>query len=73
MKGISLKSTEYANVVVKGLNFPPTAMVMYRLSLYLESNSNDWRSLGSNPRPLVYKDSSFTLGHGGFSVLDGNV
>ena len=48
-------------------------MVMHRLGLRLESNLNDWRSLGSNPRPLVYKDSSLPLGHGGFSVLDGIV
>ena len=44
-------------------------MVMHRLCLSLESNPNDWRSLGSNPQPLVYKDSSY----GGFSVLDGIV
>ena len=35
-------------------------MVMHRLDLRLESNPNDWRSLGSNSQPLVYKDSSFT-------------
>ena len=32
-------------------------MVMHRLGLYLESNPNGWISLGSTPRPLVYKDS----------------
>ena len=48
-------------------------MVIHRLGLRLESNLNDWRSLGSNPRPLVYKDSSFTSRIGVFNVLDGIV
>ena len=73
MNGICLKLTEYAYVVVEGLYLPLTAFVMLRLGLHLESNPNDRRSLGSNPQPLVYKNTSFTTRTGGFSVLDGIV
>ena len=36
-------------------------MVIWRRDIGLKSHPNDWRSLGSNPRPLVYKASSLTV------------
>ena len=47
-------------VVVLGFYVPPTAKVIRRRDLGLKSHPNDWRSLGSNTRLLVYKASSFT-------------
>ena len=44
-------------VVVLGFYVPPTAKNIRRLDLGLKSHPKDWRSLGSNPRPLVYKAS----------------
>ena len=49
-------------VVVLGFYVPPTAKVIRRRDLGLESHpkASDWRSSGSNSRPLVYKASSLT-------------
>ena len=47
-------------VVVLGFYVPPTAKVIPRRDLGLKSHPKDWRSLGSNPQPLVYKASGFT-------------
>ena len=47
-------------VVVLGLYAPPTAKVILRRDLGLKSLPKDWRSPGSNSRPLVYKASSLT-------------
>ena len=43
-----------------GFYVPPTAKVIRRRDLGLKSHPKDWRSPGSNSRPLVYKASSFT-------------
>ena len=45
-------------VVVLGFYVPPTAKVIRRRDLGLKSHPKDWRSPGSNSRPLVYKASS---------------
>ena len=47
-------------VVVLGFCFPPTANVIPRQVLILKSHPKDWRSQGSNSRPLVNKASSLT-------------
>ena len=47
-------------VVVLGFYVPPTAKVVRRRDLGLKSHRKDWRSPGSNSRPLVYKASSLT-------------
>ena len=47
-------------VVVLGFYVPPTAKVIRRRDLDLESLPKDWRNSGSNSRPLVYKASSLT-------------
>ena len=39
--------------VVLGFYVPPTAKVIRRRDLGLKSHPKDWRSLGSNSRPLV--------------------
>ena len=39
-------------VVVIGFYVSPTAKVIWRRDLGLKSHSKDWRSLGSNSRPL---------------------
>ena len=41
-----------------GVYVPPTAKVIRRRDLRLKSHPKDWRSPGSNSRPLVYKASS---------------
>ena len=43
-----------------GFYVPPTAKVIRRRGLGLKSHPKDWRSPGSNSRPLVYKASSLT-------------
>ena len=40
-----------------GFNVPPTVKVIWRQDLGLLSHPTDWRSLGSNLRPLVFKES----------------
>ena len=50
----------YVVVVVLGFYVPPTAKVIRRRDLGLKSHPKDWRSPGSNPRPLVYKAGSLT-------------
>ena len=50
----------YGVVVVLGFNVPPTVKVICRQDLGLKSHLKDQRSQGLNPRPLVYKASSFT-------------
>ena len=47
-------------VVVLGFYVPPTAKVIRRRDLVLKSHPKDWRSPGSNSRPLVYKAGSLT-------------
>ena len=47
-------------VVVLGFYVWPTAKVIQRRDIGLKSHRKDWRSPGSNPRPLVYKVSSLT-------------
>ena len=47
-------------VVVLGFYVLPTAKVIRRRDLGFKSHPKDWRSLGSNPRPLVYKASGLT-------------
>ena len=47
-------------VVVLGFYVPPTAEVIRRRDLDLKSDPKDWRSPGTNPRPLVYKASGLT-------------
>ena len=47
-------------LVVLGFYVPPTAKVIQRRDLGLKSHPKDWRSPGSNSRPLVYKASSLT-------------
>ena len=47
-------------VVVLGYYVPPTAKVKRTRDLGLRSHQKDWRSPGSNSRPLVYKGSSLT-------------
>ena len=47
-------------VVALGFYVPPTAKVIRRRDLGLKSHPKDWRSLGSNSLPLVYKASSLT-------------
>ena len=47
-------------VVVLGFYVPPTAKVIRRRDLGLKSHPKDWRSPGSNSRPLVYKAGSLT-------------
>ena len=47
-------------VVMLGVYVPPTAKVIRRRDLRLKSHPKDWRSPGSNSRPLVYKASSLT-------------
>ena len=47
-------------VVVLWFYVPPTAKVIRRRDLGLKSHPKDWRSPGSNSRPLVYKASSLT-------------
>ena len=44
-------------VVVLGFNVPPTAKVIRRWDIGLKSHLNDWRSRGSNLRPMVSKAS----------------
>ena len=46
--------------VVLGFDVPPTAKVIQKRDLGLKSHPKDWRSPGSNSRPLVYKASSLT-------------
>ena len=50
----------YCVVVVLGFYVPPTAKVIRRRDLVLKSHPKDWRSPGSNSRPLVYKAGSLT-------------
>ena len=45
-------------LLLLGFNIPPTAKVIQRQDLSLKSHPKDWRSLGTNPPPLVYKASS---------------
>ena len=47
-------------VVVLGLYVPPTAKVIRRRELGLNSHPQDWRSPESNSRSMVYKASSLT-------------
>ena len=47
-------------VVMLWFLVPPTAKVIRRRDLGLKSHPKDWRSPGSNSRPLVYKASSLT-------------
>ena len=47
-------------VVMLGFYLPPTAKVIQRRELSFISHPKDWRSLGSNSLPLVYKVSSLT-------------
>ena len=47
-------------VVVLGFYVPPTAEVIRRRDLGLKSHPKDWRSPGSNSRPLVYKAGGLT-------------
>ena len=47
-------------VVVLGFYVPPTAKVIRRRDLGLKSHPKDWRSPGSNSRPLVYKAGGLT-------------
>ena len=47
-------------VVVLGFYIPPTAKVIQRRDLSLKSHPKDWRSPGSNSRPLVYKAGGLT-------------
>ena len=53
------RPTERCCVLI-GFYVPPTAMVIRRRDLGLKSLPKDWRSPGSNSRPLVYKASSLT-------------
>ena len=48
-------------VVVLGFYVPPTAKVIRRRDLGLKSHPKDWRSPGSNSRPLVYKAGGLTF------------
>ena len=43
-----------------GFYVPPTAKVIRRRDLGLKSHPKDWRSPGSNSRPLVYKAGGLT-------------
>ena len=43
-----------------GFYVPPTAKVIRRRDLGLKSHPIDWRSPGSNSRPLVYKAGGLT-------------
>ena len=45
---------------VLGFYVPPTAKVIRRRDLGLKSHPKDWRSPGSNSRPLVYKAGGLT-------------
>ena len=56
---LGLKSVNVV-VVVLGFYVPPTAEVILSRDLDLKSLPKDWRSPGSNSRPLVYKASSLT-------------
>ena len=47
-------------VVVLEFYVPPTSKVIRRRDLGLKSHPKDWRRLGSNSRPQVYKVSSLT-------------
>ena len=47
-------------VVVLEFYVPPTAKVIRRRDLGLKFHPKDWRSPGSNSRPLVYKADSLT-------------
>ena len=47
-------------VVVLGFYVPPTSKVIRRRDLGLKSHPKDWRSPGSNSRPLVYKAGGLT-------------
>ena len=47
-------------VVVLRFHIPPTAKVIWRQDLGLKSHPKDWRSPGSNSRPLIYKASGLT-------------
>ena len=47
-------------VVVLGFYVPPTPKVIRRRDLGLKSHPKDWRSPGSNSRPLVYKAGNLT-------------
>ena len=44
-----------------GFYVPPTAKVIRRRNVGLKSHPKDWRSPGSNSRPLVYKAGSLHL------------
>ena len=48
--------------VVLGFYVPPTAKVIRKRDLGLKSHPKDWRSLGSNSGPLVYKAGSLQSG-----------
>ena len=50
----------FERIVVLGFNVPPTAKDICRRDLSLKSHPKDWRSPGSNSRPLVYKASTLT-------------
>ena len=52
--------SENVVVVVLGFYVPPTAKVIRRRDFSLKSHPKDWRSPGSNSRPLVYKAGSLT-------------
>ena len=47
-------------VVVLEFYLPQTSKVIRRRDLGLKSHPKDWRRLGSNSRPQVYKVSSLT-------------
>ena len=54
----NLTSASVVVVVGSGVDVPPTAKVIRRRDLGLKSHPKDWRSPGSNSRPLVYNVSS---------------
>ena len=57
---IELQHSKGFVVVVLGFYVPPEAKVIRRWDLGLKSHLKDWRSLGLNSRPLVYKACSLT-------------
>ena len=60
MRLIYIYELYHVVVVVLGFYVPPTAKVIQRQDLGLKSYPKDWRSPGTNSRPLVYKASSLT-------------
>ena len=51
---------DFVVVVVLGFYVPATAKVIRRRDLGLKYHPKDWRSPGSNSRPMVYKASNLT-------------